>query len=275
MTVGVGDDVAQEATPDATRPEQGWHARFLVAFGGAVVAVSLVLLGSLWGEGLRGSTFEDLRADIRDGLVQEWYAADRLNEGHLGFMQAEQAPLDGPIGAEGSTGTTTAPEGDPTGGILVWRTWESGWHVAAAGAGVGSWGEMSSEATPESQALVEDLREAGVSMRPFAFGGMSALEKVAVLGAALVFLGLLMGAAPRVGTRWFWFWLFVNAPLALGLIAYAVTELIGFRRRPDPPLTRRLSGWMGFLGALVLSFAVGIGGDYLRSRGVALPLWRG
>jgi len=276
--VGVGDDVAQVAAPEQPRAEQGWHARFLVAFGGAVVVVSLLLLGSLWTEGLRASTFEELRGDISDGAVQEWYVADSLHKGFLDALEANQSSLhsetenvDGEVTSSATSPTLT--EGEPTGGILVWRTFGGhGWQVAVADAGFGTFDNYNADATEETSELVGQLRDARVSMRPFDWGDNTTPQNLAGFGALIVFAGLLFGGPPRVGTRWFWFWVLLNGPLAIGFIAYAVMELIGFRRRPDRPLDKRLSGLVGFAGAIVLSIAFGAGGAFLRSQGVPLPL---
>ena len=272
MTVGVGDGVAQVAAPEQPRLEHGWHARFLVAFGGAVLVVSFLLLGSMWTEGLRAATFDDLRADLSQGSVQEWYVADNLSKGDFDRMVAHQSPLQNVVVDEAGV-TTTTGAGELAGGILVWRTrGESGWKVAAAALDLRSIGSVATDASDESKALVERLRAAGVSMRPYDWGDTTGLENVAKLGAVLVIIGLVTGAAPRVGTRWFWFWVLLGAPLALGFIAYAVTELIGWRRRPDPPLKKRLPGIVGFIAAPCLSIALAVGADFLRSRGVPLPL---
>jgi hypothetical protein len=55
-------------------------------------------------------------------------------------------------------------------------------------------------------------------------------------------------------------------------MAYAVTELVGLRRRPDPPLDRRLKGIVGFAGAILLRLGVAATAALLRSRGVPIPL---
>lgn len=77
------------------------------------------------------------------------------------------------------------------------------------------------------------------------------------LALGLVGFGLIvLGPRPNRGTRWFWFWL-LWAPLALGVLAYAVVELVrpGRLQRPDAG-RRRHSGLLGVLvawlgGALV------------------------
>lgn len=272
MTVGVGEDVAYAATPEPVRPPTAWGARFRVAFGGGAVAVALILLGSLWSSGLRASSFEELRGDLRDGAVLEWYVADNVARGDFDVMQANQT----------TTSQEVSPDGVPAGnmdsdvfagGIIVWRTMGgTGWHVAAADMDLSGTGGFGASASPESTALVTQLRAAGVSMRPYYFRDATAIGGIAVFGGVLLFIGMVAGPAPRVGTRWFWFWIFVVAPLCLGFIAYAVMELIGFRRRPDPPLTKRWRAIAGLVGAFLLSIALQLGADFLRGRGVSIPL---
>ncbi|MFC7486162.1 hypothetical protein ACOCJ7_13010 [Knoellia sp. CPCC 206453] len=275
--VGVGDDVAQVATPERERTEPGWHARFIAAFGGAVVIVALILIAMSWSEGLRAATFGDLRADIGQGSVQEWYVADSIDKGDFDRMEARQSTLHDEVVTEDGTtvsnSTSLNGPGEPSGGILVWRTWgDSGWKVATADSEIQGMGGLSAEASEESKAVVKQLRDAGVSMRPYDFFESTGLENLAKLGGLLVLLGLVAGSAPRVGTRWFWFWAMVIGPWFLGFIAYAVMELIGFRRQPDPPLKKRLPGIASFVGAPVLGFLLAVGVDYLRSRGLAFPL---
>jgi hypothetical protein len=277
MTVGVGADVAQVATSGRERTEPSWHARFITAFGGAVVIVALILLAVSWSEGLRAATFDELRADLSQGSVQEWYVADKIAKGDFDRMEARQSTFEEVVvdgnGETTSTSTSMNGPGEPSGGILVWRTWgDSGWKVAASDSEILGMGGLTAEASEESTALVRQLRDARFSMRPFDPFESTALENLAKLGGLLVLLGVVMGSAPRVGTRWFWFWAMVVGPWFLGFIAYAVVELIGFRRRPDPPLEKRLSGVMGLAGAWVLGILLSLGADFLRRSGVNLPL---
>ena len=274
MTVGVGDDVAHTAIVEQPRVETGWHARLRTAFGGAVVAVVLVILAVLWSQSLRAATFDDLRSDISQGAVREWYVADELVKGDFDRLEARQSPLETTqVTDDGVTsGTTTGPAGEPSGGILVWRSWDNRWHVAAAHMDLRSIGGFGTSASPEFTALVAQLREAGVPMRANDYGDPPGWHNLAALGGLVVLLVLVLGAAPRVGTRWFWFWLLLNGPLLLGFLAYAVMELIGFRRRPDRPLNKRLTGLVGLVGAVVLSFLVDLVAGALRSRGVPIPL---
>ena len=274
MTVAVGDDVAHTAIGEQPRVDTGWHTRFVTAFGGAVVAVCLILLGAMWTQGLRAATFDDLRSDISQGGVRQWYVADELVKGDFDRLEARQAPLETTsVTDDGVTsGTTNGSEGDATGGILVWETRDSRWHVAAADTDIRATGGFGTSESDESTALVAELRASGAPMRAFEFGDSPTWHNLAAMGGLIVLLTLLSGGPPRVGTRWFWFWVLVNAPLLLGFIAYAVMELIGFRRRPDPPLPKRLTGIVGLVGAVVLAIAVDLVAGGLRSHGVPIPL---
>lgn len=204
MTVGVGGDVAQAATLEQPRVDGDWHSRFLAAFGGAVVVVCLIMLSSSWSQGLRPATFDDLRQDLGQGGVQEWYAADTLVTGDLDFLEAHQSSVHSEVVSDegvvtSSSTSSTGTVGDPTGGILVWRSWGSGWKVAAADSDLRSTAGMGAEAGPESSALVGELRRAGVAMRPFDDGQTPTWENLARAGGLVVLLGLIAGAARAWG----------------------------------------------------------------------------
>lgn len=271
MSTEVGE--RQVVVADARLRDGYWSARVLAALGGAVVVVCLMVLGAGWTTGLRGSTLEALRSDIASGSVVQWYAASSLDKGAMDFARASQAgesggSVDMP---ESEDGSFVTPEGFPDGGLIVWRAWgQAGWSVAGPGDAVHA--VMSAPATEESTALVRQLREAQVPMKPFEFSDTPTLDWVYAVGGLLMLARLVLGPATRVGTKWFWFWLLVGSPLGLAAIAYAVTELVGLRRRPDPPLDRRLKGIVGFAGAILLSIAVGGLLGLLRSRGVPIPL---
>lgn len=278
MTVGVGDEARQDpvtpvaATPERPRTWAGWRDRLVVALGGAVVTVVAVLLVSAWQTGLRASTFDQLQADLADGTVQQWYAAERLESGALDLLQAPASTVRGDLDESGE-GVYLPPKGDPLGGFLVWRAWgDPGWNVASE-SGASDRGDGSREAaTQESTALVGQLRAAGVPMRPFELFDGSWVTNAVGLGGLAVLVLLVAGPAPRAGNRWFWFWSMLTIPVGLGFVAYAVVELIGIRRRPDPPLTRRWSGPLGFFGSILVAFLLGVIAQVARSRGVPLPL---
>jgi hypothetical protein len=111
-----------------------------------------------------------------------------------------------------------------------------------------------------SDAVVERLRAAGVPPNT-AFGsdfyGRTDRADQLALVLGVVTLGLVvLGPRPARGTRWFWFWV-MSTPLALGVLAYAVVELVrpGHRAGSDagrpryPGLAGLVLGWGG--GALV------------------------
>lgn len=273
MTVGVGAGTdPYAAAPERPRARSGWRERLVVALGGAVVATIAMLLVTAWSTGLRPSTFDQLRADLADGSVVQWYAAEQLESGLLDVASAPSSGVRGDLEQAGE-GEFLPPKGDPLGGILVWRTWGSpGWHVAAQTDVSFVSDDYRAAASEESAALVAQLRAAQVPMKPFEFSQGPPFQGYVVAGGLLVLVLLVTGPAPRVGTRWFWFWVLVTLPAGLGFVAYAVQELIGIRRRPDPPLPRRLSGVVGFFGALVVGFVLALGAELLRSRGVPLPL---
>lgn len=272
MTVGVGDDVASFATTEApARSWNAWQQRLVVAFGGAVIAVVATLLVMSWSTGLRESTFQQLQSDITDGSVQQWYAAERFESGPLDLKQAPTSTVRGDLD-EASEGVYLPPNGDPLGGILVWRTWgEPGWHVASESGVSHAGDEYQAAATEASTALVGQLRAAHVPMKPYEFSDGGWVGGAVNFGGLAILVLLVLGPAPRVGTRWFWFWVLLNGPVALGFVVYAVMELIGIRRRPDPPLAKRLNGVQGFLGMLLLGFVAAAVADTLRSNGVPLP----
>jgi hypothetical protein len=75
---------------------------------------------------------------------------------------------------------------------------------------------------------------------------------------ALVTFGLIvLGPRPGRGTRWFWFWLLM-APLGLGVLAYAVVELVRPGRHRGTDAGRgRYGGLAGLLVAVLGSVLIG------------------
>ena len=278
MTVRVGDEAREDpattrdATPEQPRTWAGWSDRLVVALGGAVVAVVAVLLASAWQTGLRASTFEQLQADLADGTVQQWYAAERLESAPLDLTRAPASGVRGDLDEAGE-GVYLPPKGDPLGGILVWRTWGgTGWQVASPAGTAALGDDLRMAATEESTALVGRLRDAQVPMKPIEFSEGSWVTVVVSLGGLALLAFLVVGQSPRVGTRWFWFWVMITLPAASGVVAYAVLELVGIRRRPDRPLDRRINGVRGFLGSIVVSMVLLAVVNTLRDKGVPLPL---
>ncbi|MGG5257667.1 hypothetical protein [Phycicoccus avicenniae] len=107
--------------------------------------------------------------------------------------------------------------------------------------------------------LVARLREAGVPAalsRP-ALDELTAppsdVAALPALGLGGLFLaGILVGPAPRRGTRWFWFWQ-AWVTLGVGVLAYAVLELL--RPAAVGSVTRQ-RGWVGFVAAVGASLVL-------------------
>lgn len=71
-----------------------------------------------------------------------------------------------------------------------------------------------------------------------------------VLGALGAFLVLVLGPAPRLATRWAWFWLGSVPPLWLVFVLLEPVPL--WSRTPAPARAQRLTGGWAFLIGLVL-----------------------
>lgn len=70
------------------------------------------------------------------------------------------------------------------------------------------------------------------------------------VGALVALLLLIGGTAPRLATRWAWFWLMWSVPPAA--LVFVLVEPVPLWRRGAPPATRRLTGGWAFLLAVVL-----------------------
>jgi hypothetical protein len=96
--------------------------------------------------------------------------------------------------------------------------------------------------------------------------------------ASALMVGALIAQKPRRATRWFWFF-FLQAPLGLGAVTYAVSELAlrpsGLAMVGDQPRPRRRAwpGLAGFAFAGLATILVGFATEGLRSwlGGVLVP----
>lgn len=120
----------------------------------------------------------------------------------------------------------------------------------------------------DERVLVQELRAAGVRPEDFRpspgwtpnpYRGPAELWSLALVALAFVSLIVLR---PARGTRWFWFWMLL-APLALGVLSYALAELALRKRTPvaasgEMPAREgdRLPGWLGFGLALLTAVLV-------------------
>lgn len=215
-------------------------------------AALLVLLGALttaaWLVGVRTSTYDDLRAGLRDGTVTDVTVTGSL-EGSGALDRSEQGWVHPTLTwREGRTTHTTtvlqvaraADQGDATradadtgavvGGIVpALRAVDPGVRVEAREPhGVQTWATVGSYELP-------------------GLGWFAAW--CVVVGLAL---GLLVsGTQPRWATRWGWFWVLAATDGTAFLLLLATFALAGWQAHV--PGERRLNGW---LAALVVAPAL-------------------
>jgi hypothetical protein len=81
------------------------------------------------------------------------------------------------------------------------------------------------------------------------------VQGVSVFLALTFLIVVLVGPAPVLGTRWYWFWMVALIPHALGLVFWAL------RDRPWTPAENagdRDRGWFGAITAIVANFVIAI-----------------
>ncbi|ANS77570.1 hypothetical protein SGUI_0174 [Serinicoccus hydrothermalis] len=106
-----------------------------------------------------------------------------------------------------------------------------------------SWSEA--ETTWLQQQVVGSEIPSGVAnLRLGTTAQVHAVLRVVLAGGMLALV--LFGPVPRHGNRWFWFWL-IGLPAGLGVLAYAVWEIGGWRDHRAPAPERRARGGYGFL----------------------------
>lgn len=119
------------------------------------------------------------------------------------------------------------------------------------------WSSWSPE---ELQWVREDLMGSEIPSGTVALQLGTAARVHGVLGMVLaggMLTLVLAGPAPRHGTRWFWFWL-IGLPAGLGVLAYAVWELGGWRDHRAPAPALRSRGGYGVMTLLLGSFLIGM-----------------
>jgi hypothetical protein len=136
------------------------------------------------------------------------------------------------------------PRTDETGTTIVWQT-TSGQTFYA---------ETMPFTTPQDHgvpggaqraaaAVEQRLEEAGIPQL-YQSSDAPRLAGILMISGLLVLVG---GSAPRLGTRWFWFWS-AGAPGGLGVLAYLIFERIRPSTRPLPLAGERDLRWHGFAG---------------------------
>lgn len=242
-----GHEEAGAGTPadphrDPSRPARwrGHDSRRIV--GAALVLLWVVWLAVLWVGQVRVVPLSTLEDDLEAGRV----------------VTFREVVLDRDGGAQWS-GTAEVVHLDVDDlGVLTGRPEESGRGIRAVAYRVD--GRVATQRVVDPR-LIEPsypeetigvLRSAGIppdtGFGSDFHGQSDRIGQVsAVLG--LVTVGLIVaGPRPGRGTRWFWFWL-LPAPLALGVLAFAVVELIRPGRLGGPDAGR--SRYQGLLGLLV------------------------
>ena len=222
----------------------------------AVLALWVTWAALGWWTAPRPSHVEQARADLTAGRVvaYEWGDSWDTDVGWAGVMAVSELQSNGTYGP-----------------LFAWRTPDWRVHyvdVAADGTSTVLAGTV--DATQFSDAftasLAEAVQAAGGEELQASVGTPFALRLLTgpLLTAAFLVL-LLAGPAPRIGTRWFWFWVATLAPLGLGLLTWLIREHPrpaepDLEARPDAPVMwpgreTRLRGPLGFGAGLVAAFA--------------------
>jgi hypothetical protein len=258
-----------------------------IAIGGALVMLWLLTAGSGWSSGILPSTMTQLARDTQDHAVVAYFVTDQLEDRHGFFSTASPAGL-GPVDDTGTgtnpagdpNGTTTTPSSGPDGippaaqlrgGIVVWKTFGGQWQAAASGYPIDSGiGSANVPASAESRSAAQALDAAGVRRLVWS-DEVGGLPWAPGLLGFVTLLFVVFGPTPRTGTRWFWFWV-MQAPLGVGMLAYAVDERIGLGARMDRPLAQRRRGPLGVALLIGGGLLYGALVSWFRSRGWAWPL---
>lgn len=153
-----------------------------------------------------------LQDDVRAGRVLAWHAAEARAE-HSGWVLRPSVSLRA-APAAGAQGTAD-DGGDGADALVYWVDEPLAQVRVAEGADVGTLVAIAREGgAPEATGELVGLR---LTQRTQLEGGLALA--LGVVGFGLVVLG----RAPRRGTRWYWFFL-LGLPLGLGLVAYLVRE---------------------------------------------------
>ncbi|MEV4639495.1 hypothetical protein AB0J80_19290 [Actinoplanes sp. NPDC049548] len=164
-------------------------------------------------------------------------------------------------------GSATLESSGTLGPLFAWRTADGRvhWTDTSDFEEVHETGAVSATdyAGPGAVGLAQTIRAAGRegSNRDVDSPGPLLVAAGALLG--LVFLGVVIaGPAPRLGTRWYWFWLVSTAPFGLGLLFWLFRDHPWTRsaRPADPPgdRDRRDRGVLGLCIGMLASLVISI-----------------
>ena len=262
--------LAPEAAPGSRRPTPAERLAALDrrrAAGAVLVAAWIVWFAVLWVGQARLVSVATLEDDLRAGRVLAF--REVLLQPAGGDSQWVDTPEIGygPVDGEGRLTDDSAVE--ETNAWVTLTYWVDGpvatqrvLHLGgdrAAVAGVED--RLQAEGVPPDLSLANEL-----TRRTGDPGQLSGLLGLVTFGL------IVLGPRPGRGTRWFWFWLLL-APFGLGVLAYAVVELVRpGRLHGSDAGRRRLPGALGLLIEVVGGVMVTLGTAALADLAPVLVL---
>jgi hypothetical protein len=262
--------LAPEAVPGSRRPT---HAGRLAALdrrrvaGAVLVAGWVVWFAVLWVGQARVVSVATLEDDLRAGRVLAFREV-LLEPADQGSEWVDTPGLGyGPVDGEGRLTDDSAVEETGAGVTLTYRVdgpvatqrvLDLGGDRATVTAVED---RLRAEGVPPDLSLGHEL-----TRRTGGPGQLSGLLGLVTFGL------IVLGPRPGRGSRWFWFWL-LPAPFALGVLAYAVVELVRpGRLHGSDAGRRRLPGALGLLIAVVGGGMVTLGSAALADLAPVLVL---
>lgn len=237
--------------PAGERRADAWPARWrghdvrrLV--GAGLVALWVVWLAVLWAGQVRVVPLSTLEDDLEAGRVLSYREVVLDRHGDAPWTGSHQVAY---TDVDDRGRLTGDPEEDGR-GVRSLAYWVEGPVASQRAVDPG----LSQPSDPE--ATVDLLRATGVTadtgFGSVFYGRSDRMGQLALVLGLVAFGLIVLGPRPGRGTRWFWFWL-LWAPFALGVLAYAVVELVrpgglrrpGAGRRRRPGLLGILIAWMG------------------------------
>ncbi|MFK5635961.1 MULTISPECIES: hypothetical protein [unclassified Ornithinimicrobium] len=231
----------------------GWAAHALASWLGGYQTVPLATLQHELDTGTV-TGYVVVQDEPRLGDVRWW-----------AVIRPEPAPLPWSQGAAGTQPVADEPV-FPSGMEVVYTVRDDRPRVAVPSWGLygppqRTWADATAE---ETEWIRTRLLTSDVPRGPHALELGRTGSVALVLGPALlagVLAHLLLGPAPRHGTRWFWFWL-LGLPGGIGVVGYALWEVAGLREHRVPAPGLRSDGVYGvvvlLLAGMLASLSTGI-----------------
>ncbi|WP_412735141.1 hypothetical protein [Krasilnikovia sp. MM14-A1259] len=219
----------------------------------AVVLLWLLAAATAWWTAPRQQSYEQATAAVTAGRVTAYQWGDHWDDG-----SAQRWFGDYSLQSSGTPGP-----------IFAWRTPDARWHWTDTGGVVvpvdaTDAADDQQYAGPGAAALTRELKAAGLDDADSDVVLPTAVVAIATVLGLLLLGVLIAGPAPRLGTRWYWFWVITVVPYGLGLLVWVAREHPWSRSAavelaPDGT-PRRDRGFLGLgvglLSALVISVAV-------------------